>query len=459
MSIGEPLSRLLLKRLVDDAFMTGGVEALDAVIDFLLRCGEQDDPRLTAALEQAMQRAWNALAACLAGDPGWDHGQAGLAPRAAQELRQCLAHVFAELGHGGGGSDRATARIVANALRRQCLRDLRCADATGAMSGCLDHEEWARSHEVFVRFAANQGRRETRRRTEGQLLRDLEQHGCVGLMRLLTRAGGLPLLLMAARAFLCQELAQLLYVYLQESPEQTPDNCTLVLETLQELSRPRFSLWRAPARPAPPVERATPVHWSRLKIDPAQRMRGSASRQGVPRRSQGARAASTPRAPWALAAVLTLAAALLIGVPLWLLVENAQRYESERQRIAAQRLRIRDEQRRIEEEQQRLIETQRRIAREEEARRQAIQRQREEAERRRLMEVEAEHRRAEEQMAQQREEQRRRIAEERQARLREEQRKREQARLALEDGLTHSALRQDREALTTLSEALRLDPN
>jgi tetratricopeptide (TPR) repeat protein len=459
MSIGESLSRLLLKQLVDDVFTTGGAEALDAVIDFLLRCGEQEDPHLTMVLERAMQRAWHVLEASLTGEPGWDHSQAGLAPRAAQQLRQCLGRLLSELAHGRRIGDRRTAQIVANALRRQCLDDLCRASAGGALTGCLDREEWARSHDVFVRFATNQGRCDTRRRTEGQLLRDLEQQGCVGLMRLLTGSGGLPLLLMAARAFLCQELAQLLYFCLQEFPEQAPDNCTLVLEILQELSRPNFSLWRSPTLAAPQDKRAAPVHWSRLKIDPVKNWRGGTSPRSGPRRSPRSRTASTPRAPWALVSVLTIAAALLVGVPIWLLVENAQRYQSERQRVAAQHQRLRDQQHRTEEECQRLIEAQRRIDREERARQQALQRQREETERRLRMEAEAERLGAAERAAVEREEQQRRIANERRARLHEEQQKRERARMALEDGLTHSALRQDREALTTLSEALRLDPD
>ncbi len=452
MSIGESLSRLLLKRLVDDVFQTGGSEALDAVLDLLLRCGEQDDPRLTAALERAMQRAWHAVEASLAGAPGWDHSQAGLAPRAAAELRQCLARILAELAHGGRVGDQKTVQVVAHALKRQCLSDLHRAHAAGALAGCLDQEEWARSHEVFLRFAANQGRRDTRRRTEGQFLRDLEQHGCVGLMRLLTGTAGLPLLLMAARAFLCQELTRLLYFSLQESPEQTPRNCTLVLDTLQELSRPRFAVWRAPKRKraggvSDGATGGTPVPLSAVAY--------ASGSLRVPR----TRAVPTSRAPWALVSVLTIAAALLVGVPIWLLVENAQRYEDERQRVAAHRQRMREERRHIETEDQRLIETQRQIAREEEARQQALRHQREEAERRRLSEAAAERRRAEELAAEWREEQRRRIDEQRRIRLREEQRQRVQARIALEHGLTHSALRQDREALTTLSEALRLDPN
>jgi tetratricopeptide (TPR) repeat protein len=439
MLIGETLSRLLLKRLVDDVFATGGSEALDAVIDFLTRCGQQDDPCLTAALESAMRRAWRALEAAL-NNTSNSQTQIGLTHRAAQVLRQCLSRVLAELAHGGGAGNRVTTKIVANALRRQCLSDLRCARAGGALAGCLDREEWARSNEVFVRFAANQGRRDTRRRTEGQLLRDLEEQGCVGLMRLLTGAGGLPLLLIAARAFLCQELTKLLYFCLQERPEQTPNNCTLVLEVLRELSSPSFSVWRLPAelcQPAAPARTA---------------LAGAALRRG-----KGLSATAMPRASWALIAVSTIAATLLIVLPLWLLVENAQSYETERQ-FAAERQRILDEHFRIEMEHQRLIAEQRRIVLEEEARQRVLQQQREEAERRRLVEAEEDRQRAEEEAAQRREEQRRRLAEEREARLREEQRKREQARIALEAGLTHLALRQDRAALTTLGEALQLDP-
>lgn len=457
MLIGETLSRLLLKRLVDDVFMTG-VEALDAVIDFLTRCGQQDDPRLTAALQRAMKQAWYALELALARKPSREHSEAALSPRAAQALRQCLSRVLAELAHGRGVSNRAMTRVVAKALRSRCLDDIGFARASGALEGCLDHEEWARSNEVFVRFAANQGRRDTRRRTEGQLVRDLEQHGCVGLMRLLTGAGGLPLLLMAARAFLCQELAQLLYFCLQERPEQTPNNCTLVHEILKELSSPRFSIWRAPVPLATSARRARPVRGSHLPSRGEESNRDGASRQCEPRLSLPPRTAATPRASWALAAVLTIAASLLVMLPIWLLVENAQGYEGERQRVA-HRQRLREERRRIDEEHQRLIEEQRRIVREEAARRRALQREREEAERRKLVEAEEERQRAEEQAEQRLQEQRRRLAEEQRTRLREEQRRREQARVALEDGLTHSALRHDREALTTLSEALRLDPN
>ncbi len=446
MSIGETLSRLLLKRLVDDVFVTGGVEALDAVVDFLLRCGQQDEPFLTAALKRAMQRAWSALEAALSGEPGWDHSQTGLTPRAAQALRRCLARVLAELAHGKGVSDRRTVQIVAHALRRQCLEDLYCACAAETLADCIDQEEWVRSQETFVRFAAYQEQRDMRRRTEGQLLRDLEQYGYVGLMRLLTGAGGLPLLLTAARAFLCQELTQLLYYCLQESPEQTPDNCTLVLEILHELSHPCFTLWRTPALCEQARGRAHSLcAWH------------SGHANCLP--DVGRPAARTPHAPWTLAAALTIAAALVVAAPTWLLVENSRYYERERQRVATGRQHLRNEQRRIEEEHQRLIEMQRQSAREEQARQQALQRQWEEAKRRRLAEAEEEQRRAEEQAAQWRTEQQRRSAEGRQACLREEQRRREQARTTLEDGLTHSALRQDQAALAALSEALRLDPN
>ncbi len=477
MPIGETLSCLLLKRLVDDVFVTGGVEALDAVVDFLTRCGQRDDPRLTAALEQAMHRAWHALEAALSGEPSRDHSQAGLAPREAHALRQCLARVVTELAHGGAVLGRPGAATVANALRRQCLNDLRSARHGGALAGCLDREEWARSNEVFVRFAADQGRRDTRRRTEGQFLRDLEQHGCVGLMRLLTAGAGLPLLLMAARAFLCQELTHLLYHCLQECPEQTPDNCTLVLDILHELSRPRFTIWRSPTHAGTSVARATPVHWSRLDRGSGaraagRRLHGRDRHLAGPARNrpiswpslgqtrQGKRSTATPpRASWALAAVLTIAAAFLVALPIWMLVDDAQRRDGERQRVAVQRQRLRDERRRLEEERQRLIDVQRRMVREEEIRQQTLLRRREEEERRQRIEAEEEQQRAWERAVQRREEERRRVAEQRRARRREEQQRCQRARIALEDGLTHAACRRDREALTTLGEALRLDPS
>jgi uncharacterized protein HemX len=77
--------------------------------------------------------------------------------------------------------------------------------------------------------------------------------------------------------------------------------------------------------------------------------------------SLGTRTVSVSRASWALAVVLTIAAALLVLLPIWMLVENAQRYAEERQRAAAQQQRVRNERRRVEAEQQRLIEEQQRF--------------------------------------------------------------------------------------------------
>jgi tetratricopeptide (TPR) repeat protein len=439
-------------------FITGGVEALDAVTDFLTRCGQYDDSHLTETLERAMQRAWYALELGLSRELPSEPSSEGLSPHAALTLRQCLHRVLIELAHGRGAGNRELTKIVAKALRRQCLEDLRSACANGALAGCLDHEEWARSNEIFVRFVANQGRRDTRRRTEGQFLRDLEDHGCVGLMRLLTGAGGLPLLLIAARAFLCQELAQLVYFCLQERPEQTPTHCSVVLEILQELSSPRFSIWRSSVPRSKPPEPRQSAHRSHPQPGKAKCKHVSGFQQSVLRESLGTKRVATLRASWALAAVLTIAAALLIMLPVWLLVETIQSSNVEQQRLARVQ-RVREERRRLDEEHQRLVAEQRRLVLQEATRRQALERQREEAEQRRLNEAEEERQRAEEQARQQRDEQQRRLAEERRGLLREEQRRREQARVALEDGLTHSALRHDREALTTLSEALRLDPN
>lgn len=457
MSIGETFSRLLLKQLVDDVFLIGGIEARDAVVDFLSRCCQPEDRRLTTALEYAMHRAWRALESALSGEPLRDYSQAGFAPQEAQVLRQCLERVLTELAHGGSGTSGATRRIVANGLRRQCLVDLCSARAARALSGCLGQDEWARSTEIFIRFSIPQSSGVTRRRTEGQLLRDLEQQGCVGLMRILTAGSGLPLLLMAARAFVCQELVHLLYRCLQESPQQIPDHCTLVLDILHELSRPRFSVWRAPTHPA------KPVHWSRLESGSSVRSPARACQHPLPPRifesyQRRQRGPKTPRSSWMLLSTLTILVGLLAAAPIWLLVEEARQQESGQQRLALERHRLREERQRVEAERQQLIDTQRRIARNELIQQQELRRQREEAERRRK---EEEHKRrlTEERAVARRLEERCRLAAEREARLREQQQRLARARVALEDGLRFAARGEDRQAETALSEALRLDPS
>ncbi len=132
MSIGQSLSRLVLKRLVDDVFSTGGAEGLDAVLDFLTRCGQQDGGRLTAVLEQALECAWRAAEVALADDPLWKQGCAGLAPGDARAFRQRLEMILTKLVRGGANLRRPGATAVELALRRQCLRELRAVREAGA---------------------------------------------------------------------------------------------------------------------------------------------------------------------------------------------------------------------------------------------------------------------------------------------------------------------------------------
>lgn len=486
MSIGEILSRLVLKRLIDDVFVAGGAETLDAITDFLTRCGRQSDPRLTAALEQGLERAWRALEVALSDDPFWDNGQVGLAPGAAQSLRQHLEMVLVELVQGGTGVSRPGTTAVAHALRRQCLWELRAAREGGALAGSLDTDEWARSREVFGRFAADQGRRDTRRRTEGQLLRELEEQGCVGLMRVLTGAAGLPLLVMAGRAFVSQGLGQLLYRCLQDCPEQTPDNCIAVLQALQELSNPRFSIWRSavPARaaptggtPVPPHPRGgtgvPPVRTSSRRPRRSNRRRAPVDRLAandqtpirrfiwqadVPPRPTPKVTATMPRSSVLLWAGLALAAVLLFALPIWILLTDAGGRGDERRAAETEQKRLREERHRLAEERQRLVDEQRRIAAEEAEGKQAEELQRQEEERRRLAEAEEARRQAEQLAARRREEERKRQEEERLARIRAEKERLEKAHAAFERGLTASAAGQDKEALAFFNEALKLDP-
>jgi tetratricopeptide (TPR) repeat protein len=351
---------------------------------------------------------------------------------------------------------------------------LRAAGEAGALGGSLDTDEWARSQEAFARFAAAQGRRDTRRRTEGQFLRELEQQGCVGLMRVLTGGAALPLLVMAARAFVCRELGQLLYHCLQECPEKTPDNCAVVLGSFEELSKPRFSIWcsavptltRTASRVPPPIlaaprpaapnrrprrpnrRRSTVV---RLCLNDPSPVRRFSWQSAVPPRPAKRITPTTPRSTVILWVVLALAAGLLLALPVWILVADMGRQASERRKADVERRRLLDERRQLADERRRLVEVQRRIAAEEAARKQAEKRRQQEEEHRRLVEAEEARRIAEQRAARQREE-------ERLTRIRDEKERRERARAAFERGLTHAVCGRDEQALAAFNEALTLDP-
>jgi tetratricopeptide (TPR) repeat protein len=480
MSIGEILSRLVLKRLIDDVFATGGAETLDAVTEFLTRCGRQSDPRLTAALEQGLENAWRALEVALADEPFDDDEPSGLAAGDAQSLRRHLEMVLVELVQGRAGASRPGATAVAHALRRQCLRELRAARETDTLAGCLDTDEWARSQEVLARFSAAQGRRDTRRRTEGQLIRELEQQGHVGLMRVLTAGAALPLLVTAARAFVCRELGRLLYHCLQECPEQTPNNCAVVLSAFEELSIPRFSIWRSavPARTAarmtPPIlavpRLPTPINRrprrpnrrrstvARLAVNNPSPVRRLSWLPPSPPRSVKRAIPAMPRSTVILWGVLTLAALLLLALPIWIVLTDVNRQAVERRRADAEHRRLLEERRRLAEEHRQLVEEQRRIAAAEAARRRAEERRRQEEERRRLAEAEEARHQAEQRALRQREEERKRREEERLARIRAEKERLEKARAAFERGLTHAALGRDKQAAEAFNEALTLNP-
>ena len=192
MSIGQSLSHLALTQLVEDVFSIGGAEGVDAVRDFLARCGQRNSFQLTATLAQGLDRAWRAAEAALTDDPFWRQGRAGLPPGDAQALRDGLEMVLAQLTRGGVQCRTPGATVMETAVRQECLRELRAVRETDALADGLDADEWTRCDEVFRPFSA--ARDHPQHGMEGELLRALERQGCVALMRLLTASGGLPLL-------------------------------------------------------------------------------------------------------------------------------------------------------------------------------------------------------------------------------------------------------------------------
>ena len=468
MSIGPSLSRLVLKRLVEDVSAAGG--DVDAVRALLARGGREDGPRLSAIVEQALERGWRALEVALGDDRFWDHGQVGLAPGDALAFRQRLETVLGELAEGGAAPRPPGATAVQTALRQQCLWELRAAREAGALAGRLDADEWTRLDGLLP----------SGDRADGALLRALEQQGCVGLTRALEGSAGLPLLTAVTRAFVCQGLARWLRYCLQERPEQAPASAARMLGMLRELSSPRFSIAAPPAaepeapRPTPPAPsrpvprgRSThlrrPDHWRTPPERPGDRNKWTPRRIAwqapAPRRPSNPASPAAARSPWLMRAVLALGVALLFVLPAWLWLAEVRERAAEQRRIAVESQRLLEERRRLDEEQQRLIDEQRRLAVAEAARQREAERRRLEEERRRLLEAEEERQRAEERAAREREAERRRREEERRVRLREEKERKERAKVVFERGLTHAAFRRDEQALAAFTEVLELDPD
>ena len=468
MSIGPSLSRLVLKRLVEDVSASGG--DVQDVLDLLARGGREDGPRLNAILEQALERGWRALEVALGDDRFWDHGQVGLAPNDALAFRQRLEAVLTELAEGGEASRPPGATAVQTALRQQCLWELRAAREAGALAGRLDADEWTRLDGLLP--AGD--------RADGALLRALEQQGCVGLTRVLDGSTGLPLLAAVARAFVCQGLIRWLRYCLQERPEQVPASAVRMLELLLELSSPRFSIASPPAaeneapRPTPPAPskpapqgRSThlrrPDSWRTPPERPADRKKWTPRRIAwqahAPPQPQKLASPPAPRSPWFMRSLLALGVALLFVLPAGFWLAEVRERAAEQRRIAAESQRLLEERRRLDEEQQHLIEEQRRLAAAEAERQRQTERRRLAEERRRLEEAEEERQRAEERAAREREAERRRREEERRARLRQEKENKERAKVVFERGLTHAAFRRDEQALAAFTEVLELDPD
>jgi hypothetical protein len=285
MSIGSSLSRLVLKRLVEDASAAGG--DVESVLDLLARGGREDGPRLCAILEQALERGWRALEVALGDDRFWDHGQVGLAPGDALAFRQRLETVLAELAEGGEASRPPGATAVQTALRQQCLWELRAAREAGVLAGRLDADEWTRLDGLLP----------SGDRADGALLRALEEQGCVGLTRVLDGSAGLPLLAAVARAFVCQGLIRWLRYCLQERPEQAPASVVRMLEMLRELSSPRFPITSPPAAENEAPRATPPAPHEDAPRSCAGRITGGRRQSAPPTATSGRRGASPGKRP------------------------------------------------------------------------------------------------------------------------------------------------------------------
>jgi tetratricopeptide (TPR) repeat protein len=503
MTVGQSLSRLALRRLVEDVQTTGGPDVAVSFAAFLARHGRDRRQLLLVILGQALDRACWVLEIALTEDSFWNQGQLHLAPGEALAFRQ---HIELFLSGVLSSESPDVPVPIDGAYRRQCLWELRAAREADVFTTGLHAEELARLAEIFSACRDDEWLAGADRHSAAGLVQGLEQHNCPGLAQLLVPERAAPLLARLVCAFASQTLAGLIRHYLQDNPEDAPAHGALVLNALRSLHSPRLAQWRPPppaqeqpvettptvVDPAPPSP--TALFWEPPTLfpgvlqpaappTPPRRIERSAvprrtphrkktgspahssdplpNRQPVARRSRTARSSSSGFGQVGPAALCALATGVLLGVALfaWLLSTGGRSGREAERQVALKRQRLDEERHRLQMEVQRQVEERRRAAEQQAAQKQQEERQRLVAEQRQKEHERELREKAEQEAAERERQQRLRQEEERRARLEAEKERRARASVLLEQGLTHFAFRRDREALDAFNEVLQLQPD
>jgi tetratricopeptide (TPR) repeat protein len=195
------LSALALRQLVGGASealgLIDGARAVDSVANFLGQRFLDQSQRLTAALQEANDRAWKAVEIALGGDSLWDRLKNVVSARAedrafSQQIRAFL--------------DATPMPELANktVFRQRCLKELRDARKAGVLtSDTLEPRQLATATAGFARFADPAGLLDVECRWMAGLGQGLEKGGYPALGWLLKQRPqqGAPLLVLGVRYF------------------------------------------------------------------------------------------------------------------------------------------------------------------------------------------------------------------------------------------------------------------
>jgi tetratricopeptide (TPR) repeat protein len=184
MNLVLSLSTLALRKLVDGACTAVGVkeggDVAVAVAAFLNERFTDHSQRLTAALQNANERAWKSLELSLAGESFWERCKSSVA-RAEDKAfaRQVRAFLDATPLPEPSGNP---------AFRQQCLEDLRAARKEGLLTGgTFQPRQLAEQTANFVRFTDPQRLLEAEWQVVKDMAQQLKQAGKANLSWLLSQ--------------------------------------------------------------------------------------------------------------------------------------------------------------------------------------------------------------------------------------------------------------------------------
>jgi uracil-DNA glycosylase len=199
MSVALQLSSFALQTLIQGACKTIGIdpgdEAVEGVVKVLTSRFVDHSQRLTKALHESNERAWQALELALAGDSWWDRCKVVLAKPEDKSFREQV-RAFLDVTPQGE-------LLGKKQYCQHCQRELQSARKAGVLGGQFEPHTLARHAGAFARFSDPQKLLTAEEQALAQMADTLRRAGYDNLagMVALRAQQGRPLLVVAVRYF------------------------------------------------------------------------------------------------------------------------------------------------------------------------------------------------------------------------------------------------------------------